>query len=194
MEDGLLPHIKSIKSGEPAELEEERRLFYVGMTRAEKRLYLTRSFRRGFWGGSEPAAPSRFISEIPRKLLQMTEKETVSFREHKTRSPHIRQTRNITSNSSQNTEIPRPLNSLETTPINNNGAKVNSRKKSTIEATTTPNLSTGDKVRHNTFGDGIIINSTVVNSDIKLTVAFDKETGIKKLLASLANLKKIHSK
>ena len=54
MEEGLLPHIRSLDSGSPEELEEERRLCYVGLTRAEKKLYLTRAFRRGFRGTYEP--------------------------------------------------------------------------------------------------------------------------------------------
>ena len=56
MEEGLLPHIRSLDSGSPEELEEERRLCYVGLTRAEKKLYLTRAFRRGFRGTYEPTA------------------------------------------------------------------------------------------------------------------------------------------
>ena len=192
MEDGLLPHIKSIESGEPAELEEERRLFYVGMTRAEKRLYLSRSFRRNFWGGSEPSAPSRFISEIPRKLLQITEKESVSHKQQSTRGEHIRQSRKSSTPSNKKTEASKHLNNMEAT--SNNDDKYNARKNKELAATSLPNLTTGDKVSHETFGDGIIINTTAVNSDIQVTVAFDKEAGIKKLLASLANLKKVTSK
>ena len=192
MEDGLLPHIKSIESGEPSELEEERRLFYVGMTRAEKRLYLSRSFRRNFWGGSEPSAPSRFISEIPRKLLQITEKESVSHKQHNARSGYIKQTNKSSTPSSKKTEVAKPLNNLKAT--SNNRVRRNSRKSKELNPTSLPNLNTGDKIRHHIFGDGIIINTTTVNSDIQLTVAFDKETGIKKLLASIANLKKLPSK
>jgi len=192
MEDGLLPHIKSIESGEPSELEEERRLFYVGMTRAEKRLYLSRSFRRNFWGGSEPSAPSRFISEIPRKLLQITEKESVSHKQDNARSGYIKPTKKSATPSSKKTEAAKPLNNLKAT--SRSRVKRNSRKSKELNPTSLPNLNTGDKIRHHIFGDGIIINTTTVNSDIQLTVAFDKETGIKKLLASIANLKKLPSK
>ena len=62
LEDGMLPHIRSIDSENPSELEEERRLCYVGVTRAKERLYLLRSFRRGFRG--EPSLPSRFLADI----------------------------------------------------------------------------------------------------------------------------------
>ena len=69
MEDGLLPHLRSMDS--PEEIEEERRLCYVGMTRSKERLYLTRSFRRGFTGGiGGPSNPSRFLFEIPSELIK----------------------------------------------------------------------------------------------------------------------------
>ena len=189
VEDGLLPHIKSIESGEPSELEEERRLFYVGMTRAEKRLYLTRSFRRGFWGGSEPSAPSRFISEIPRELLQMPGKESVSHRNQRTRDDHIRQTRKISSGLKQSTKKQKSKSPAATST--NNSVRLSAQKKESPKTPTSSILNTGDKVRHDTFGDGIIINTLAVNSDIQLTVAFDKGLGIKRLLDSIANLKKI---
>ena len=66
MEEGLLPHFRSRDSDQ--EMEEERRLCYVGMTRSKQRLYLLRSFRRGFRGGNGPSGPSRFLYEIPRDL------------------------------------------------------------------------------------------------------------------------------
>lgn len=71
MEEGLFPHSRSIQ-GDAAALEEERRLCYVGMTRAEKRLYLTcAKFRRRFGGGSpEQSIPSRFLKEVPRELME----------------------------------------------------------------------------------------------------------------------------
>ncbi len=79
MEEGLLPHIRSMDSAE--ELEEERRLCYVGMTRSKERLYLVRSFRRGFMGGSGgPAAPSRFLNEIPRDLITSSRREVPAGR------------------------------------------------------------------------------------------------------------------
>ncbi len=67
MEDGLLPHARSLDSAE--QLEEERRLCYVGMTRSKERLYLLRAFRRGFTGAGGSNGPSRFLYEIPRDLI-----------------------------------------------------------------------------------------------------------------------------
>ena len=67
LEEGLLPHSRSMESEE--QLEEERRLCYVGITRAEQRLYLLRAFRRGFMGRGGPTLASRFLRDIPQHLL-----------------------------------------------------------------------------------------------------------------------------
>ena len=71
MEEGLLPHYRSMDS--PDELEEERRLCYVGITRCMEKLYLTRAFRRGLMGSSGPTIPSRFLQEVPSHLIASTE-------------------------------------------------------------------------------------------------------------------------
>lgn len=68
MEDGVFPHIRSL--GDPSELEEERRLAYVGITRARERLYLTHSFHRSLWGSVSYNPPSRFLKEVPAALLE----------------------------------------------------------------------------------------------------------------------------
>ena len=67
LEEGLLPHVRSMESEE--QLEEERRLCYVGITRAQQRLYLLRAFRRGFMGRGGPTLASRFLRDIPEHLL-----------------------------------------------------------------------------------------------------------------------------
>ncbi|HCG30262.1 MAG TPA: ATP-dependent DNA helicase PcrA [Chloroflexi bacterium] len=68
VEEGLIPHQRSITEN-PAMLEEERRLFYVGITRAKERLYISHAFRRSRFGGVEPSAPSSFLSSIPASSL-----------------------------------------------------------------------------------------------------------------------------
>ena len=71
LEDGLLPHMRSLESGDPAQLEEERRLCYVGMTRAKHHLYLVHAFRRSF-AGHRP--PSRFLADIPLSLVAQSQR------------------------------------------------------------------------------------------------------------------------
>jgi DNA helicase-2/ATP-dependent DNA helicase PcrA len=67
MEDGVFPHMRSL--GNKQELEEERRLCYVGITRAEQHLHLTRAWSRNLWGQSQYNGPSRFLGEIPAHLM-----------------------------------------------------------------------------------------------------------------------------
>jgi len=72
LEDGVFPHVRAL--GDPKELEEERRLCYVGITRAEERLYLTRAWSRNLWGQNNFNGPSRFLSEIPASLTHKTKR------------------------------------------------------------------------------------------------------------------------
>ena len=74
MEDGVFPHMRSL--GDPAELEEERRLAYVGLTRAEERLYLTSAWSRMLFGATSYNPPSRFLKEIPEGLIENAKKRT----------------------------------------------------------------------------------------------------------------------
>jgi DNA helicase-2/ATP-dependent DNA helicase PcrA len=71
IEEGVFPHIRSI--GDPEQMEEERRLCYVGITRAEQRLYLINAWSRSLWGGVNYNPPSRFLAEIPEELVRMAE-------------------------------------------------------------------------------------------------------------------------
>ena len=71
LEEGVFPHLRSL--GEPAELEEERRLCYVGITRAQRRLYLSHAWCRTLWGSTQYNPPSRFLSEIPEELMAVAE-------------------------------------------------------------------------------------------------------------------------
>ena len=74
LEDGIFPHLRSL--GDPAELEEERRLAYVGITRAQQRLYLSRSVVRSAWGAPQHNPASRFLEEIPTELLDWRREES----------------------------------------------------------------------------------------------------------------------
>jgi hypothetical protein len=68
MEDGVFPHLRSLD--DPVQLEEERRLAYVGITRARRHLYVTHAWSRTLWGSTNHAIPSRFLSEIPPELIR----------------------------------------------------------------------------------------------------------------------------
>lgn len=76
LEDGTFPHLRSIESGDHKDLEEERRLAYVGLTRARERLYLTRAEVRSAWGAPQYLPVSRFVQEIPAELVEWKRSET----------------------------------------------------------------------------------------------------------------------
>ena len=67
LEEGIFPHFRSL--AEPSELEEERRLFYVGITRARRHLAISHAWSRTTWGRTQPAMPSRFVTEVPSHLV-----------------------------------------------------------------------------------------------------------------------------
>ena len=150
MEEGLLPHFRSRDSDQ--EMEEERRLCYVGMTRSKQRLYLLRSFRRGFRGGNGPSGPSRFLYEIPRDLTTSPA------------TPPVPQ-RSSWGMWEPSATSPRPEPDVD-------------------------GLKTGQKVRHATFGEGIVVSCVPSAQDYEVTVAFDG-TGVKRLLLSYANLDQV---
>ena len=74
LEEGVFPHIRSLT--EPDELEEERRLCYVGITRAKERLYLLHAWSRSWWGQANYNPPSRFLAEIPEELVHQVGERT----------------------------------------------------------------------------------------------------------------------
>ena len=80
LEDGTFPHIRSIESGNSKDLEEERRLAYVGLTRARERLYLTRAEVRASWGAPQYFAASRFVTEVPTDLVEWRRSEASAAR------------------------------------------------------------------------------------------------------------------
>ena len=141
MEEGVLPHIRSFD--DPGQMEEERRLCYVGMTRAKKRLYLVRALRRSLMGGTNANPASRFLKNIPSHLVQ----STGLFGEEPKAAPKPKA----------------------------NGT----------------DLSPGDHVEHSKFGKGIVVSCMPTRDDQEVVVVFDG-VGIKRLLLSLAQLKRVN--
>jgi len=165
MEEGILPHQRSIDSGDPAEMEEERRLCYVGITRAKERLYLLRAFRRGFRGGSMPSIPSRFLADIPQDLIVAPPR------------PAAR--------ASASAGWPRAATAARRRGEDEAGAG------NGATPAQAPGIATGDKVRHAKFGDGIVMACDPSGDDYRVTVVFGEEHGIKRLLLGFANLEKV---
>jgi DNA helicase-2/ATP-dependent DNA helicase PcrA len=174
MEEGILPHIRSMD--EAGEMEEERRLCYVGVTRAKERLYLTRAFRRGFRGGSEPNIPSRFLSDIPKNLID---------------SARLAPPGDLRSSGWVSDDAhPAPLIRLSPGVV---GGSVVKTAGQGVMGDSEPGvlLTTGDKVRHAIFGEGIVTSSKPSWGDLEVTVAFKEGHGVKRLLLGFAPLEKI---
>jgi len=167
MEEGLLPHSRSLESN--ADLEEERRLCYVGMTRARKRLYMFHAFQRGFRGSRGAMMPSRFLDEIPLAYV-----ETVSIRRNSNTVRKVSPIRNVTGRSYDRTAGKRRVaNPLE------------------VRAAQRGDYRVADRVFHETFGDGIVIEAVETGGDTEVTVAFGNGNGLKKLMAAFSGLKKV---
>ena len=207
MEDGLLPHARSME--EEAGLEEERRLCYVGMTRAKERLYLTRAFRRGFRGGTGPNLPSRFLLDIPRELVagmdqsqpspangsspgkgSGTAGSSAAARRSESK-PGARTGRS--EQGFQFTRRTRPTSTSEPARTRRPGrsAVPQKRRQRPAVAAGGPPFVTGDKVKHKAFGEGIVTSCEPKNSDFEATVAFKDGGGVKRFLTSIAPLEKV---
>ena len=169
MEDGLFPHARA--TADDDELEEERRLCYVGMTRAESTLVLTSAARRRVFGEYQSTEPSRFFDEIPAELVTIIEP---------TYGPALFGTstggrRGQWRRRSQRTP------SLDSPPFAYDEAD---------EDQSAAGISRGARVRHPTFGTGTVVNVETLIGDVKLTVRFNL-VGEKKLLARYAKLERI---
>jgi len=162
MEEGLLPHRRSLE--DPGELEEERRLCYVGVTRAKKLVYLVYTYRRSLFGASAGSDPSRFLKDIPPQLMTL---------------------KPLWEEAHDNVECT-PVTALHSESYNQASSLPSVRPSSVLR------VSSGDRVRHAMFGDGVVINCSYAGDDQQVTVDF-AEVGVKRLLLSLAPLEKISS-
>ena len=192
LEEGLLPHKRALEDNR--ELEEERRLAYVGMTRAKDRLYLVHAHHRSTWGVGAPAEASRFLSELPPKLLAPARAEGTAraglwggVRESREQSAYLNGWGSWQSGGRPKDPIrPRQLPDLMAPARPGNGDRARAEKPS---APVTAAWKAGDRVRHARFGDGVVVSSQVVKGDEEVTVAFVGE-GVKRLIAAYAGLEK----
>jgi len=160
-EDGVFPHQRALSN--PEELEEERRLAYVGITRARKCLYLSRAVVRAAWGAPQHNPASRFLAEIPERLIdwRRTERAVSSWRNTSATSRANRAWRN-TVGYGAGRQQPRSI----------------------------PSLVAGDRVLHTTFGMGRVITTSGAGDDVKADVDFGS-AGIKRLSLKHAPLEKV---
>lgn len=171
LEDELIPHIRTHLF--PEQIAEERRILYVGVTRARKRLMLSRAQRRMLYGQYGPTTPSRFLSDIPKGMLHVT---------------------TGLGSVSPTTPTQRVQTALTTKPEYRgwgDAAKFQS-KPTAPTPSSQATFAVGDRVRHQRFGEGIVMAAKVVDDDVEVVVNFaDKAVGEKRLIASFARLEKI---
>ena len=167
MEDGIFPSYMTITEGDASELEEERRLCYVGITRAMKELTLTAAQQRMIRGETQYSKVSRFIREIPRELVELgretAPKKTVEMPQAGSSYARMRQVYR------KETFAP---------------------KKFEVKKAEALDYGVGDTVRHIKFGTGTVTAIVEGGKDYEVTVDFDR-VGTKKMFASFAKLKKI---
>lgn len=169
MEDGLFPSYMTITADDPMEIEEERRLCYVGITRARKRLTMTCARRRMIHGETQYNKLSRFLKEIPLELLDtgnIVEKNTMDV----PKQTAYAQARHTFKTKAFSTA--KPIKQFGTASGEGPGYDV------------------GDRVKHMKFGEGLVTAMTAGGRDYEVTVQFDT-VGVKKMFATFAKLQKI---
>ena len=171
MEEGLFPHSRTLL--DDTEIEEERRTCYVGITRAERRLYLTYARQRTIYGRTEMSRPSRFLAEIPEELVEHKEADFFS-------GTDLRAPSNIWSERSTRTERKRYMPPPQHTAADG----------SVIRPDASAAFKAGDAVRHSTWGDGRIVAISGSGEDAELSIAFPGE-GIKKFVQKYAPILKL---
>ncbi len=194
MEDGLFPSYMSITGGElneegtNAELEEERRLAYVGITRARQHLTLTCAMVRMLRGETRMNTVSRFVKEIPRELLEKgipEEKRHSDFATNAFENTYQKAKKEFRRTP---TQYGMPVERKLKTPVYT--APTNQRNFSGAGKLEPLNYAVGDRVRHIKFGDGVVTAIVEGGRDYEVTVDFDR-AGTKKMFAAFGKLKKL---
>ena len=170
MEEGLFPSMRSL--GDPEQLEEERRLAYVGITRAKEHLTLVTAKRRMLFGQTLYGRESRFLKEIPEELLERTGRKPPE-QTGQNRAAEARAARK---------------NAIEAENAISRRIGVGSSASAAAESSAF-DLQKGDRVMHRVFGEGTILNVTPMGGDHMVEVRFPK--GVKKIMAAFARLQKL---
>src|SRR6266536_156341 len=184
MDEGSLPHSRSVDK--PEQLEEERRLAYVGFTRAMRRLYLVRAYRRSFFGESHSTEPSRFLDDIPSSLI--ANPATTTSRPNR-RSDGDDDDYDFNQDTYSTRESGRTYGrGTRETYSTGGGTTFGSRR--TKAEPRVQQYKAGDRVRHDKFGEGIVLKSEVVNDTEFLDIQFAGKHGKKRLSMDFAKLEK----
>ena len=184
MEDGIFPHFRSMTDA--AELEEERRLAYVGITRAESGLYLTHAWSRTLFGQTNYNPPSRFLGEIPRELLDVRESEGAVPR----RRPRYGERPAAAAAGRGHTVIGLPGTSGSVSVGGGAVSTWSPPRPAGVSRREVPAIREGDTVIHERFGEGVVLTVSGDGEDAEARVAFS-DAGEKSLLLAYAPLRKV---
>ena len=174
MEEGIFPLSRALL--EDDELEEERRLAYVGITRAKKKLYLTNAVSRLLYGRVQRNQPSRFVEEISPELL---EEEGGGMNSFGSSLPFDKRAALKPTYRSQQSKHHYRDAGKRVAPVTNNGTGADKLS-----------WKAGDKVTHKKWGQGTVVKISGTGNDMELDIAFPNQ-GVKRLLASFAPIKKV---
>ena len=166
-DDGIFPSFMSIY--DESELEEERRLCYVGITRARQKLYITGAFSRTVYGKTSPYQKSRFVEEIPESVYEYSERTPFG-------------SGSTSGGFSDDFGFAPSRPKIEKTTLM-------PKTESKVELTGNLTFKVGDRVRHKKFGAGLIIQAESLGNDVRYEIAFDS-VGTKNLLGLYAKLEK----
>lgn len=163
LEEGLFPIARAVRSMNDADIEEERRLCYVGITRAKEVLYITLTKKRTLYGKTNQSIASRFMEELPKECIEKLNKEEKEFTYSSSKASY-----NVLAKYKQ-----KYMSNMNKSSIAKN---VNATVKDSSKETNPDDIKLGSKVHHPKFGVGTVVS--IIGSD--LTIAFDQQ-GIKKI-------------
>ena len=186
-EEGLFPSGRAVEDQDPFALEEERRLCYVGMTRAEKNLYMTYARTRKVWGSEQFNAPSRFLKEIPAEYTRFqTSVNRPRFMQNAQTSSGYSSSKYRSGNGNGSSSYkPHPLMGDDGMPNYEDFGD-----ESFDEGSSDSQFKKGMKVRHPSYGAGTIYQTEGSGADLKVSVVFSDNT-IKKFVAKYSRLERI---
>lgn len=173
MEEGIFPLYRSLSNEK--ELEEERRLAYVGITRAKRKLYLTNAYSRMLYGRVQRNQPSQFVEEINDDLIKFENTDS-SSKAKSMNTPFAKAAAQATTFTAQRRA---------------HGLKHSAKQESTGTGADKKAWKVGDKVQHKKWGQGMVVSVNGSGNDMELDIAFPNE-GVKRLLAQFAPITKVN--
>ncbi|WP_460606905.1 DNA helicase PcrA [Jatrophihabitans fulvus] len=183
LEDGVFPHMRTL--GDPGEMAEERRLAYVGITRAQHRLYLSRALSRSSWGAPQWNPPSRFLDEVPAELAQWTGAVD--------RQPFV----NAYGDGGGSAGEPpsrygdHGYRSRGRRPSAQEQLAASGRLRGGVGNRAIPSLDAGDRVTHDAFGLGTVVATRGAGEGTQAQIDFGGDTGVKWLMLRYAPVQKL---